>query len=220
MRSRLDQVYDTKRGLIKEGLQAAVTKIHLAFDMWTSPDRLAVLGVSGHFIDSQGVQQQRLLGLRDVAGAHSGENMAAVLMEVARDWGITQKVGVLVSDNASSNDVCGKEFFQQPDPTAILDPSVVPRREPEWYRIRCYGHILNLVGRAFLYGEDGESLEQESQALEVQGEVHNELRLRRRYGPVGKLRNIVKWVRSSPQRTHLFKVTVQEAIDEGSDVLL
>ncbi|KAK6860864.1 hypothetical protein PG995_004500 [Apiospora arundinis] len=126
--------------------------------------------------------------------------------------GVVDRIGVVIADNASNNDTCLQEFFQ------ILDPSI-QGYEAEERRIRCYGHILNLVGRAFLYGEDSEAFEQESQAIEQFGHLDDILRFWRRKGPVGKLHNIVKWVRSSPQRSEYFQRCIEEDLDESSFTL-
>ena len=67
----------------------ALTQVHLAFDLWTSPNNVAILGVSGHFLDRHGHTQQRLLALSQQHGAHTGDNIALTLAAVVRDWGIT-----------------------------------------------------------------------------------------------------------------------------------
>lgn len=66
------------------------------------------------------------------------------------------------------------------------------REDAKDRRIRCYGHILNLVGRAFLYGEDFKLFKQEPQTLEALNRSDDYLRLWRRRGPVGKLHNLMK----------------------------
>jgi hypothetical protein len=52
-------------------------------------------------------------------------------------------------------------------------------------RMRCYGHILNLVARAFLYGEDSEAFEAESQVFDLLGRWEDDLQHWRKKGPVG-----------------------------------
>jgi hypothetical protein len=212
IRQRLADTFANKKKLVQQELTTSVSKIHLAFDLWTSPNRHAILAVSAHFIDAKNSIQQRLLALREQQGAHTGLNIALALAEIARDWGIVDRIGCLVSDNASNNDACGEELFRQ----ILPDFSVEDASDR---RIRCYGHILNLVGRAFLYGEDFESFEQESQTYEAMDRIDDDLRHWRKRGPVGKLHNIVRWVRSSPQRSGFFKSTIKEA-DDGSGISL
>lgn len=213
MKTRLDKLFYVKKQAVRQELVNALTQVHLAFDLWTSPNSIAILGVSGHFLDDHGHAQQRLLALSQQQGAHTGDNIASTLAAVVRDWGIADRLGVLVSDNASNNDSCGKALFTQIDP--FLGSEDICHR-----RIRCYGHIINLVGRAFLYGDDSESIEQESQAYEVTGNINKELALWRKKGPLGKLHNIIKWIRASPQRREYFKESIAEAVDEGDTYLL
>jgi hypothetical protein len=42
--------------------------------------------------------------MKEIEGNHKGENLALVLMDVIRDWGIACKLGYMVMDNASNND--------------------------------------------------------------------------------------------------------------------
>jgi hypothetical protein len=42
-------------------------------------------------------------------------------------------------------------------------------------RMRCYGHTLNLVARAFLFGKDAESFELESDINSMRGLIEQDL---------------------------------------------
>ncbi|KAL7755481.1 hypothetical protein ACKLNR_014579 [Fusarium oxysporum f. sp. zingiberi] len=208
----LDDTYKSKKDEIKQELSDALTKIHLGFDLWTSPNRHAVMAVTAHFLDRQGKHQSRLLALRRQLGCHGGENLAVTLGQIVREWKIEDRVGTVISDNASSNDSCLVNFYGDLD--AEMSLADVRAR-----RMRCYGHILNLVARAFLYGEDFESFEAESQVFDLLGRREDDLRHWRKKGPVGKLHNVVKFIRSSPQRCELFKRISREN-DEAQEYLL
>jgi hypothetical protein len=208
----LDDMYKTKKDRVKQELSDALSKIHLGFDLWTSPNRHAVMAVTAHFLDRQGKHQSRLLALRRQLGCHSGENLAVTLGQVVREWKIEDRVGTVISDNASSNDTCLLNFYGDLD----AEMSLVDIRAR---RMRCYGHILNLVARAFLYGEDFEAFEAESQVFNFLGRHEDDLRHWRKKGPVGKLHNVVKFIRSSPQRSELFKKISREN-DEAQEYLL
>ncbi|TQW01723.1 NYN domain-containing protein [Cordyceps javanica] len=203
MSRQLNDVYHAKKSVVRQELSHALTKIHLGFDLWTSPTRYAIMAVTAHFLDRQGSHQMRLLALRRQLGCHSGENLACTLLEVVKEWGVEGQVGVVVSDNAATNDTCLQNFYQNLDPG--MKPTDVRAR-----RMRCYGHVLNLVARAFLYGEDFEAFEAESQVLELLSRQEEDLRHWRSKGPVGKLHNIVRFIRSSPQRSELFKQVARE----------
>ncbi|RKK59923.1 hypothetical protein BFJ69_g17267 [Fusarium oxysporum] len=44
-------MYGSKKDEVKQELSDALTRIHIGFDMWTSPNRHAVMAVTAHFLD-------------------------------------------------------------------------------------------------------------------------------------------------------------------------
>ncbi|KAI8416773.1 hypothetical protein FOFC_03106 [Fusarium oxysporum] len=199
----LQKIFESKADIIKAELGSALTKIHISFDLWTSPNRLAIMAVFAYFIDKFGNQQSRLLALPT-----PGENLAETLFEIVQLWDIRGQVGTVISDNVTTNDTCLSYFYRQ------LDPSIRPA-DIKARRMRCYGHVLNLVARAFLFGKDAESFELESDINGMRGLQEQDLRHWRSKGPIGKLHNIVKFIRSSPQRSEYFKRVAHEQEDEG-----
>ncbi|KAF6524788.1 hypothetical protein HZS61_010583 [Fusarium oxysporum f. sp. conglutinans] len=204
----LEDILVSKKAAVKEELENAVTQIHLSFDLWTSPNSLAFISIFGHFIDRRHSYQSRLLAFKRQIGSHAGENIAYTIRNVVRDWGINCKLGVSICDNAASNDVCLRNLY------TTLDASIT-RADTEARRMRCFGHILNLVAQAFLYGDDAASFELQSEAYDMLERVEEDLEHWRAKGPVGKLHNIVKFIRASPQRTETFKAHArdQEEVD-------
>ncbi|KAF4966507.1 hypothetical protein FSARC_5821 [Fusarium sarcochroum] len=199
----LEDILVSKRAAVKEELNNAVTQIHLSFDLWTSPNTLAFISIFGHFIDRRHLYQSRLLAFKRQVGSHAGENIAYTLGNVVRDWGINFKLGVSICDNAASNDVRLRNLY------TTLDASIT-RADTEARRMRCFGHILNLVAQAFLFGDDAASFELQSEAYDMLERVEEDLEHWRAKGPVGKLHNIVKFIRASPQRTEAFKAHARE----------
>jgi hypothetical protein len=98
-------------------LQDSKSKIHLSLDIWTSPSNKPILGIVAHYISAIGVLDSIVLAMKEIEGNHKGENLALVLMEVIRDWGIVPKLGYMVMDNVSNNDTMmealstGKRFI-------------------------------------------------------------------------------------------------------------
>ncbi|KAK7583457.1 hypothetical protein V3481_012745 [Fusarium oxysporum f. sp. vasinfectum] len=199
----IHRLFEAKRDTIKAELRNALTAVHVSFDLWTSPNRFAIIAVFAHFIDQLGHQQSRLLALRRQFGAHSGENLAGSLVDIVHEWEIEGRVGCAISDNMTANDTCLYHMYPR------LDPSMRPV-DIKARRMRCYGHMLNLVARAFLFGKDAESFELESDINSMRGLVEQDLDHWRTKGPIGKLRNIVKFIRSSPQRSEQFKRVARE----------
>lgn len=62
--------------------------------------------------------------------------------------------------------------------------------------------MLNLVAREILFGKDPDALQEEIQQAK---EELKDLELWRKKGPIGKLHNIVKYIRWSGQREQLFE---------------
>ena len=72
---------------------------------------------------------------------------------------------------------------------------------PKERRLRCIGHIINLIAKAFLFGADAKHYEVDDNFLSESEDIEKSLNLWRRLGPVGKVHNLVKFIRSSPQRS-------------------
>lgn len=139
----LADIFQASKGHVERELNSAQTSIHISFDLWTSPNRLSFIAIFAHFLDREYRRQNRLIGFRRQLGTHAGENIANTLEEVIKDWGIDSRFGVAVCDNASSNDTCLRSLL----------PRFMPQMDDEGVkarRIRCFGHILNLVAKAFL----------------------------------------------------------------------
>ena len=69
------------------------------------PNALGVLGVVAYFINQAGKRRHVVLGLREVIGEHSGENMAAVLLDIFKDYKIRGNIGYFIADNAELNKI-------------------------------------------------------------------------------------------------------------------
>jgi hypothetical protein len=209
IRQDIDRLYKSYKEALYKDLSQALTRIHLGFDMWTSPNNKAMMAVTAHYIDLNKRHQSCLLGLRQHEGDHSGARLSQTLSAVVSEWGLSSReIGVVIADNATSNDTCLEHFWRMTDPD--LSPRDIKHR-----RVRCYGHILNLAAKAFLFGQDADAIELESYDAGSTGRASEELELWRRKGPVGKLHNIISYIRRTPQRSESFKRASQQ--QEASD---
>ena len=195
---------------IREGLQSSKSRIHLSFDLWTSPNNISFVGVVGHYMSSQYKVETTLLGLRRLHGTHSGENIAEAVVKVIGKYGLTgDQVGWFVLDNASSNDTCVKEIIK-----ALGINDTVEHR-----RLRCLGHIINLAAKAFFFGSDSTSFEDEIEGTQRREDGKKERAIWRKQGPIGKLHNIVKYILTTPQRREEFEEKVRGEIERQKDSL-
>ena len=177
-------------------LATALSDIHITCDMWSSPNHLGLLAVVGHFTSEKGVLHSVTLALVELQGEHSGENQAAVILDVLVDFGIRNKLGYLVMDNVYSNDTLIATI------AASLHAEGVSY-DAKQRRLRCNGHVINLAVQAFLFGQAVDDYEYpENLAISPSDAQLNQWR---RLGPLGKLHNITVWIMGSPQRIQSFK---------------
>lgn len=93
--------------------------------------------------------------------------------------------------------------------------------DPKQKRLRCFGHIINLVVKAFLYGKDP-GIEDDDDIDMMLGKKENmdgnldsmteteQLLYWRKRGPYGRLRNIITFICRTPQRREDFAKLTRE----------
>lgn len=81
------------------------------------------------------------MGLRPLEG-HHGHEIADAVLPVIKTFEIEDKLGAFQMDNASNNDTA----------LSALAASI-PGMNVKESRLRCFGHIVNLVVKAMLYGD-------------------------------------------------------------------
>lgn len=195
----IEKEFQSQKQEIKRQLQEdSLSRIHLSFDLWTSGNQLPILAVVAHYLDKRYTVRTRLIAFRCLHGSHSGENMANLLVEIVREFDITDQLGFFVIDNASSNDTCLQALLHQ-----ILPHSTAEQIQQR--RIRCWGHILNLAAKAFLFGIDSDAFDLGDDPEATSDQQEQRLEEWRKFGAVGKAHNLVVFIRASPQRIGLFK---------------
>jgi hypothetical protein len=105
-----------------------------------------------------------------------------------------------VGDNATNNDTALITGLNE-HPAIELDPH---------QRIRCAGHIINLVVKATIYGKGVSKFEEQLAAAAPK----DQFELWRKKGLVGRLHNFVNAVLSSHKRRELFTSIQKEITDE------
>jgi hypothetical protein len=204
-----DDFLEAKRLVRDEVLARALSKIHISCDLWTSPNGYAMCGIAAHFIGHQGHVQTVLLALRRMVGAHGGDQIAEIIIEVVTEYGFSKRLGVFVGDNADSNDTAWKATL------SVLHPD----RDPMTSRSRCLGHIINLAAKAFIFGKNVAAFEAVVDAVNdatpldspAMRAAQSEWRKR---GALGKVHNIVVFIRVSPQRREAFRRMSVDSLDD------
>ncbi|KAM3448845.1 hypothetical protein NHJ6243_010059, partial [Beauveria neobassiana] len=160
MREWIIRSFNHHKGVVTELLGRSLSRINISFDAWSSRKFTSLLGLTVHFLDDEGKFRTFLLGLPRIEGRHSGENLADRVSEIIHEYNIEGRIGYFITDNAESNDTC-------------LDHLAVELGfNKQQRRLRCSGHIINLVARSILFGTDADAFEEDCQAeKEIQDDV-------------------------------------------------
>jgi hypothetical protein len=160
------------------------SRITISFDTWTAPfARKHIISVIAHFVDQNWKRCHFQLSLSRLYGGHSGENVAAYVIPILRDWEIDGRIGYFVTYNEPSNGTTIDHILAAIDPTYKKAD-----RSRRW--IRCLAHTLNLVSQTFLLGENPEKFEARVLGAELVNDLGELEMLWRDRGVVGKLKNI------------------------------
>jgi hypothetical protein len=180
---------------VREWLRATRSRIHITFDIWTSPNGYAMIGIIAHAVEgTKSKVEQVLLALKRLIAGHSGSDIGAWIVDVLVFWGIdTERLGVFVSDNVEANDLATDYVVK------TMGINSNQRRG------RCAGHIINLAAKAFIDGKDINAFTDITGDNGTLQELKEAQAAWRKRGSIGKLHNIVVYVRASPQRREAFK---------------
>jgi hypothetical protein len=219
VRAWMKAEFDAEKELLKNELASSPYKKHLTFDLWTSPNQYALLGITVHFVDHSQQLQFRLLALKRIFGSHGGENLGPVLQGVIEDFALSETIGYLTADNADSGDSAVRELFKALLPQGDLGPDLARRR-----RIRCINHELNLGATGFLDGTFKEAIKKLpplSEERESLREENDFLENWRQSGPIQRLHDLMGWIRRGAQRREQFlqltrgELTEEELLEFG-----
>ncbi|PPQ88236.1 hypothetical protein CVT25_005286 [Psilocybe cyanescens] len=109
--------------------------LSFATDAWSSPNHRAYVAVTVHF-EQDGIPVSMLLNIVKVPHSHSGLNLAKAFADILEDFGISDKILSITSNNASNNG------------TMIVELSkLIPSFPGESNLTRCFNHVLSLVAK-------------------------------------------------------------------------
>ena len=166
-------------------LQEAPSKINISIDIWKASNSREYVGVVGDFVNHYGTKQTALLGLPRLIGSHSGENVANAIAPIIERFQIQEKLGAFIADNAG-------DMQHTVEQLSIHFPCIQPSRD----RLRCAGHVLNLIVKALLFGKGVSKFQRVLRgAADVQA-----FEAWSKKGPIGRLHNIATWVNRNDAR--------------------
>jgi hypothetical protein len=128
------KAYDASQSKVEQSLSGAITKINVAFDIWTSPGRqYSLLGVIGHYLDHRQRPCNVLIGLPRLRGSHTAVNITATIIKLLDRFDLRSSIGNFITDNASENGATLAEL------TAKYGIST------KQSHVLCMGYVINLV---------------------------------------------------------------------------
>jgi len=106
-------------------------------------NRIAYLGITGHWMNSDYVLQNIVLAFSRLHGSHTGENLANTVYETLTLYDIEQFLGCITMDNASVNDKLCKQLEKK-----LCTNGQGWKQKDE--QARCIPHVLNLAAQKIL----------------------------------------------------------------------
>jgi hypothetical protein len=102
---------EAQKQIVDNVLGRAVSRIHISFDLWTSPNRYAICGVVAHFISHQYSNQSVLLTMKRLTGPHGGEDITKVIILILQEYKVIDRLSVFITDNTKSNNTAIREIL-------------------------------------------------------------------------------------------------------------
>jgi hypothetical protein len=170
--------------IIFELIKNTKISVHLISDSWSASNGFNYAGIVSHFVDGKGLKRDVLIGLPRVISPHYGESIATYIKKVIDCYELGSKLGYFVLDNAGTNDT-------HLEALALWFPIDVNKR-----RLRCIGHIINLVVRAVIFG--GNISKSEDELRGASDEACFEIWARK--GAIGRLHDLATYIRQLGQR--------------------
>ena len=133
--ARISEVYQSYYTALQNDLINLSSQICLTADIWTSPNSLALMGVTAHWISEDGKLLDIIIDVIDLEDiSHTGKSLATALLKTVSDMGIAEKIFSITVDNASNMQTMGRQLAL-----------TLPNFNPEANMIPCVNHIFNLA---------------------------------------------------------------------------
>jgi hypothetical protein len=130
-----------------------------------------------------------LAEIKRVKGAHTGENITEAVISIIKGMVSSERLRFFIRDNATTNDTAIR---------VILTQLCLTLKDLDSRRVRYLSYIINLVVKAFLFGNDADSFEEESQTKKERTRLEAVRELWRKKRSVKKFHNTVSFIRKTP----------------------
>jgi hypothetical protein len=160
-------------------------------DVWTSPNGLAFLGITVHWIDWNWKIHSLLMDIPPISGKHTGENLSGIFQRACDEFGVLHKLLAVTTDSASNNNTFMRSLKEECQRRGILF-------DHESRHVRCMAHVIHLAVGDFLNALN--SMPEDSENAYGENYIPDP----RSAGFIPRLRKLVVEIRSSVQRREQF----------------
>ena len=204
--SRIDAEFVSFRGQLLSLLATTCQTIALSLDVWTSKNSKPILGVIGHWLDSDFHYQERVLEFAEMHGAHTEENMADLLGSTLGELGIEHKILTITADNATNNESLMSElYFNLKEKfLGVGEKDAFHFQGADSY-IRCLAHVLNLIVSDILSALKSGDHKTAVNACDLMQE-NKDIGM---HSVLSRLRIMSLWIARTPQRKQQWKLICQ-----------
>ena len=105
-----EQEFNNNKEKVKEALQKSPGQIYIQYNSWKSGNRHALYSITCVFWDSNNRPQKLILGLPELIEQHIGKNIVAQIIEIIKEFEISNKLGYFTLDNTSNNKMLIEEL--------------------------------------------------------------------------------------------------------------
>jgi hypothetical protein len=199
------KMFNDAKDILITAIKNTRSRIHLSFDLWTSPNYKSLIAIIGHWTAPDLSLKTVLLAIREINGSHTGENIGGKIFEIIEEYQIAFKLGYCVLDNASNNDTALNSMSE-----LMMETYGIPY-DVSSYRLRCLGHIINLVVISLLFGNNSQRTVAYNNDV-VPDDMYD--------GALYKLRAVIGHIRITPQRRHLYYSEHAAALGSSPDFMV
>jgi hypothetical protein len=179
--------------LYPSGLKPESCVLTCTLSLSDSPNGLAFLCVTVHYIDTQWASHELVLDFLPLQDAHTGENLCGALVDACDRAGVLPKVLGVTSDNAANMSKLMVGFE-----AACCDCNVTFNKSGQ--HVKCVLHVLNLSVQALLRELKAEAPNDDGTDPDSDAAVQGS-----QLSCIVKLRGTITKIRNSPQRRHTFR---------------
>ena len=135
LKNRIMDCFKKTKAQMKDFFSSIDSRISFTTDIWTSPNDLAFMAITAHWISADFNIHSMLIDFVELFGSHSGVNIEKAFSQSLLEFNVFHNKLAITLDNAYNNDTFISALIER-------DPSF-----DKEHHIRCFGHILNLCAQ-------------------------------------------------------------------------